>query len=160
MRAAARSRSALPGHIESARCRFCRAWEMSPCFSHIWAAKMKNSGDGGPVGTLSEIASICCLAGCIMGCVASFDLPMWGAFDPMYLIGCFHGDASSLANGATGCTPCHVGGACAIIGVAAGVVESDFDQGQKLDLAAGCAAGAARYDDMAIDAGSARTVVA
>jgi hypothetical protein len=72
----------------------------------------------------------------------------------MYLIGCFHGEASSLA---LGVTPCQLGGACDIIGVAAGVGESDFDQGQKLD---DLAAGAARCDDIAIDAGSARTVVA
>src|SRR3954453_23511032 len=117
MRAAARSRSALPGHIESARCRFCWAWEMSPCFSHIWAAKMKNSGDGGPVGTLSEIASVRGCAGCMTGCVVAFGLPIdtWEKLAPRYLIGCWKGEFSELGNGVTGCTPCHEGGACAVI---------------------------------------------
>jgi hypothetical protein len=49
--------------------------------------------------------------------------------------------------------PCHVGGAGGVVGAA-------FDQGQKLDDVPGCAAGSERWPDIAIDAGSARTVVA
>ena len=80
---------------------------------------------------------------------------------PRYLIGCFHGEISESGTGATGCTPCHVGGACAIIGGRRWRgADSDFDHGQKLDDVAGCAAGAGRRPDIAMDAGSARTVVA
>jgi hypothetical protein len=79
---------------------------------------------------------------------------------PRYLIGCCHGEIAELGNGAPGCTPCHVGGACAIIGTAAGGAEADFDQGQMLDDVADCAAGAERRADIAMDAGSAKTVVA
>jgi hypothetical protein len=77
---------------------------------------------------------------------------------PRYLIGCWNGEFSELGNGATGCTPCHVGGACAVIGADAG--NADFDQGQKLDEVAGWADGADRRPDIAMDAGSAKTVVA
>jgi hypothetical protein len=124
---------------------------------------MKNSGDGGPVGTLSEIASVRGWAGCISGCVVGFDFPIGISemLAPKYLIGCLNGEISELGSGAPGCTLCHVGGACAIIGAAAGVefAGAAFDHGQMLDVVAGCAAGAGRRD-IAMEAGSARTVVA
>src|SRR5258705_6824348 len=103
---------------------------------------MKNSGDGGPVGTLSEMASVRGWAGCITGCVVAFGFPIdtCEKLAPRYLIGCWNGEFSEFGNGVTGCTPCHVGGACAVIGTDAGAVDADFDQGQKLDEVAGWAA--------------------
>jgi hypothetical protein len=53
-----------------------------------------------------------------------------------------------------------VGAGCTAVTAGAGAVELDFDQGQKLNDVAGCAAGATRRPDIAMDAGSARTVVA
>jgi hypothetical protein len=92
------------------------------------------------------------------GCVLAFEPK--GMAAPSDLIGCFQGDVSEPAGGATGWTPCHVGGACAVIGAAAGAVDSDFDHGQMFDHAPGCALAAARCGDIAMDAGSARAVVA
>jgi hypothetical protein len=129
---------------------------MSPCFSHICAAKIKNSGDGGPVGTLSEIASVRGWAGCITGWVVGFDFPT-----PKYWNGCFQAEVSEFGGAPTGCAPCQVGGACAVVGAGAGagVVGADFDQGQKLEDD-DWAAGAEFRADIAIEAGSARAVVA
>jgi hypothetical protein len=89
-----------------------------------------------------------------------FPIDTWEKLAPRYLIGCWNGETSELGNGPTGCTPCQVGGACAVIGAEAGAVDADFDHGQKLDEVAGCAAGAERRADIAMEAGSARTVVA
>jgi len=93
--------------------------------------------------------------------VVGFDLTMGSSekLAPRYLIGCWKSEISELGNGPTGCTPCHVGGAWAVVGAGAGAGDVDFDQGQKLDEVAGCAAGAGRRD-IAMEAGSARTVVA
>jgi hypothetical protein len=93
--------------------------------------------------------------------VVGFDFPMGSSekLAPRYLIGCWNGETAELGDGATGWTPCHVGGAWAVIAAGAGDVDSDFDQGQKLDEVAGCAAGAGRRD-IAMEAGSAKTVVA
>jgi hypothetical protein len=127
---------------------------------------MKNSGVGGPVGTLSEIASVFGRAGCIMGCVVAFDFPMGisGMLAPINLIGCLQGEISDSVTGVTGCTACQASGACAVIGCAtcggAGSAELDFDHGQKLDDVAGGATGSGRRPNIAIDAGSASAVVA
>jgi hypothetical protein len=53
-----------------------------------------------------------------------------------------------------------VGGVCAVVGAGAGVAGADFDQGQKLDDVAGGATGSGRRPNMAMEAGSARAVVA
>jgi hypothetical protein len=95
----------------------------------------------------------------------TFDFPIGisGMLAPTYLIGCRHGEISESASGVTGCIPGQVGGACEVIGGAtggAGVAGAAFDQGQKLDDVAGGAAGSGRRPNIAIDAGSARTVVA
>src|SRR5262249_55495573 len=112
MRAAARSTSGLFGHIVIARCKFWRACGMSLCFSHIWAAKIKNSGVGGPVGPLSDTASVFGWAGCITGWVGAFALPgISGILASIYRIGCFHAETAGVGCGA-GWTPCQAGGAC------------------------------------------------
>jgi hypothetical protein len=71
--------------------------------------------------------------------------------------GCFQAEVSELGGGATGWTPCQVAGAWAVAG--AGAVGADFDHGHHDDVP-DCAAGSERWPDIAIEAGSARTVVA
>jgi hypothetical protein len=120
---------------------------------------MKNSGDGGPVGTLSEIASVRGWAGGITGCVgADFAAVAPETFALKDWNGCFQAEVSELGGAPTGCTPCQVGGACAVVGAGAGVVGADLDQGHQDDVL-DCAAGSERWP-IAIEAGSAKALVA
>ena len=61
---------------------------------------MKNSGDGGPVGTLSEVASVLGCAGGIVACVGgafAFVSDISETLLPTYLNGFFHGETGAGA---------------------------------------------------------------
>jgi hypothetical protein len=74
---------------------------------------MKNSGEGGPVGTFSPTASDAGCAGCTSGCISVFDLPTGNSATLVvkYLTGFFHGEICELGNAGSLGAAGHVEGA-------------------------------------------------
>ena len=104
---------------------------------------MKNSGDGGPVGTLSEIASVCDLGGRMHGMRCVFDFQPTGISETLasrYLIGCCQRRDLAAERRAHGHVGCGLDHAKRLRAGARGVDSWHFDQGQKLDDVPGWAA--------------------